>query len=237
MKYIFFLLLHASFANMLQLDVGTDPTLPSCASRCMVDSMFITPCLDMSCLCHTKEYQRSLFQCLFSQCDPTDYGPALSRTIASCLGTGAEIYMVAPAGADPELLRLREADYLAGKDTLADVPGLELRQESIGGGYTVTTTVTQLVPVPPPAPTPTPEPDQGGGAGGQGVGPVVTPFAPTTQAPEMPPPAESTTADRPWMITRSVGAPARRQPRAVSFSGLVLWLAVLLVQDYWINGY
>ncbi|KAI0600636.1 hypothetical protein F4775DRAFT_590193 [Biscogniauxia sp. FL1348] len=242
MKYIFFLLLHASFANMLQLDVGTEPGLPSCASRCMIDSMFITPCLDMTCLCHEKEYQRSLFQCLFSQCDPADYGPSLGRTIAACLATGAEIYMVAPGSAvDRELLRAREAEYLSGRqgDALPEVPGLQLRQESVGGGgaggagaglTTVTTTVTDFVPLPTPTPTPMPSPesDQDPNAGTGSI----TPFA------EPPPPTATTTAtsspDRPWMITRSVAAV---RPRAASFSGLVLWLGVVLVQDYWINGY
>ncbi|KAI1632343.1 hypothetical protein F4809DRAFT_656566 [Biscogniauxia mediterranea] len=244
MKYIFFLLLHASFVNMLQLDVGTEPGLPSCASRCMVDSMFVTPCVDMTCLCHEKEYQRSLFQCLFSQCDPADYGPSLSRTIASCLATGAEIYMVAPGSAvDRELLRAREAAYLSGREPLPEVPGLQLRQESVGGAgpgpgpaVVATTTVTVLVPVPP---TPSPEQDQDPNASaraGAGAG-AITPFAGPTPTPtptEAPAAAATSSLDRPWMITRSVAA---RPPAASSFAGLVLWLGVVLVQDYWINGY
>ncbi|KAI1494608.1 hypothetical protein F5X96DRAFT_676392 [Biscogniauxia mediterranea] len=239
--YIFFLLLHASLVNMLQLDVGTEPGLPSCASRCMVDSMFVTPCVDMTCLCHEKEYQRSLFQCLFSQCDPADYGPSLSRTIGSCLATGAEIYMVvAPVDSRKELLRAREADYLSGREPLPEVPGLlQLRQESVGGAVTATTTVTELVPVPPP--TPSPEQDQDPNAGA-GAG-AITPFAEPTTMPmptpteAAPPVAATSSFDRPWMITRSVAASRRPPAASSSFAGFVLWLGVVLVQDYWINGY
>ncbi|KAI1499973.1 hypothetical protein F5X99DRAFT_430051 [Biscogniauxia marginata] len=237
MKYIIFLLLHASLANMLQLDVGTEPGLPSCASRCMVDSMFVTPCLDMNCLCHTKEYQRSLFQCLYSQCDPNDYGPSLGRTIAVCMAAGAEIHMVAPGTVDHELLRAREADYLAGRQTLPEVPGLQLRQESVGGGgdggaggaggaspMTVTTTVTELV---------TQQPQQQPQPQDVSSSPAITPFvapSPITPAPDL---TATSSPDRPWMITRSGSS----RPQASSFLGLVLCFAFIILQDYWINGY
>lgn len=31
---------------------------PSCTTRCMIDSMFITACEDMDCLCHEENYQK-----------------------------------------------------------------------------------------------------------------------------------------------------------------------------------
>ncbi|KAI3330620.1 hypothetical protein F4824DRAFT_331632 [Ustulina deusta] len=205
MKYIafFFLLLHAALAKMVKLDVRTDPELPSCGSHCMVDSMFVTQCLDMNCLCHQEEYQKSLFQCLYSQCDSNEYGKALSRTISTCMEVGAEIYMVAPGFINEDLLRVREADYLAGHQ-LPEIPGIQLRQESVPV-VTVTTTFTDRLTL-----TIT-------------LSPTPTPFL--TSSPE------SSSINRPWVITQSdssrVGA---------SFSGLVLWIVAVLLQDYWING-
>ncbi|KAI0096397.1 hypothetical protein GGR51DRAFT_30911 [Nemania sp. FL0031] len=206
MKYVcfLFLLTHAAFAKMLKLDVGTDPELPSCGSHCMINSMFVTQCLDMNCLCHQQEYQKSLFQCLYSQCDSSEYGRALSRTISTCIEVGAEIYMVAPGFINEEFLRVREADYLAGRQ-LPEVPGLQLRQESIPV-TTVTTTFTDQITL-----TIT-------------MSPSPTPFL--TSSPE------SSSINRPWVITQSNSSRFK-----ASFSGLVLWFATVLLQDYWLNGY
>ncbi|KAI0390675.1 hypothetical protein F5Y17DRAFT_468777 [Xylariaceae sp. FL0594] len=195
-----------SVAKMLTLDVGNDPELPSCGSHCMVDSMFVTQCLDMMCLCNEEEYQKSLFQCLYSQCDPNEYGQALSRTITTCMALGAKIYMVAPGTVNDDVLRLREADYLAGRE-VADVPGLQLRQESVPA-TTVTTTYTEhLTWTVTLTPTPTPYP-----------------FLPADPV--------ASSINRPWVITQSDSSRSRS-----SFSGLVLWVALVLLQDYWMNGY
>ncbi|KAI1323955.1 hypothetical protein F5Y16DRAFT_326226 [Xylariaceae sp. FL0255] len=207
MKYISFLLLHVCFASLLKLDVGIDPELPSCGSHCMVDSMFVTQCMDMTCLCHQKEYQQSLFQCLYSQCDTTDYGQALSRTISTCMDAGAEIYMVAPGPVNMELLRAREVNYLAGRQ-LPEVSGLQIRQESVAI-TTVTMTFTDhatltLTPPPPPSPMPT---------------------SSLTGNPS------SSSFTRPWVLTQS-----RSSHLEASYSGLVLWIAVVLLQDYLANG-
>ncbi|RWA14166.1 hypothetical protein EKO27_g908 [Xylaria grammica] len=179
MKYISFavLFLHASFAKMLKLDVGTDPELPS---------------------------ESSLFQCLYSQCDSNEYGKALSRTISTCMEVGADIYMVAPGFIDEELLRVREADYLAGRQ-LPEIPGIQLRQESVPV-ITVTTTFTDHVTL-----TIT-------------LSPSLTPFL--TSSPQ------SSSINRPWVITQSGSSRFK-----ASFSGLVLWIAVVLLHDYWINGH
>ncbi|RYP26839.1 hypothetical protein DL768_011557 [Monosporascus sp. mg162] len=69
---------------------------------------------------------------LAADCDSHQYGPALSHTISTCLGTGAEIYMVPPSDVNDDLLRAREDDYLAGRQ-LPEIPGfLHLRQEGAG---------------------------------------------------------------------------------------------------------
>ncbi|KAI2632828.1 hypothetical protein GGS21DRAFT_491333 [Xylaria nigripes] len=150
----------------------------------------------------------SLFQCLYSQCDSNDYGKALGRTISTCIEVGAEIYMVAPVLVNEELLRVREADYLAGRQ-LPEIPGLQIRQESVPAATvaTVTTTITdQLTFTLTMTPTPTP---------------FLTDSSP-----------ESSSINRPWIITQSHSSHFR-----ASFAGLVLWVAIVLLQDYWINGY
>ncbi|KAI1748822.1 hypothetical protein F4782DRAFT_534101 [Xylaria castorea] len=183
MRYIsfLFLLLHAAFAKMLKLDVGTDPELPNCGQHCM-----------------------SLFQCLYSQCDSNDYGKALGRTISTCMDVGAEIYMVAPGFINEELLRVREADYLAGRQ-LPEIPGIQLRQESVPVTTVTTTHTDHFTMTITWSPTP-------------------TPFL--TSSPQ------STSINRPWVITQSNSTRLH-----TSFSGLVLWIAIVLLQDYWINGY
>ncbi|KAI2610432.1 hypothetical protein GGR54DRAFT_643465 [Hypoxylon sp. NC1633] len=188
---------------------------PSCASRCMVDSMFVTQCLDIGCLCHEKDYQTSLFQCLYSQCDSNEYGPALSHSISLCMSLGAEIHMVAPGIVNDELLRSREEDYLAGRE-VAEVPGLHLRQESIAGiglTTTTTTTVTDFITVSYSPVTYSPTPSA---------------FPDTTGAAEATPTA---TASRPWVIPMSQAT--RSRP---SFFGLVMWLSLVLVLDYRLNS-
>ncbi|KAI1879997.1 hypothetical protein JX265_001618 [Neoarthrinium moseri] len=88
---------------------------------------------------------QSLFQCLYAQCDGPDYGPALLHSMHTCIASGAEIHMEASNSADPELLRAREVEYLAGRE-LPEVPGLQLRQDSAGGqGFGPTTTTTAWV--------------------------------------------------------------------------------------------
>ncbi|KAI1140682.1 hypothetical protein F5Y05DRAFT_282340 [Hypoxylon sp. FL0543] len=224
MKTVGIILARVLFASLLQHAVGlengtiTEPPAgpPSCASRCMVDSMFVTQCLDTRCLCNEKDYQRSLFQCLYSQCDSTDYGPALSHSISLCMSLGAEIYMVAPGRVGNELLKSREEDYLAGRE-VADVPGLQLRQESIAGigpTTTVTTTVTDFITVSYSPVT---------------YSPTLSEFLETSQAAEV----TTTSASRPWVIPVSQGA----RYESSSFFGLVMWIVFVLVLDYWMNGY
>ncbi|OTA98447.1 hypothetical protein M426DRAFT_17417 [Hypoxylon sp. CI-4A] len=209
--------------SLLHIALGMDnstipqppPGPPSCASRCMVDSMFVTQCLDTRCLCNEKDYQRSLFQCLYSQCDSNHYGPALSHSISLCMSLGAEIYMVAPGIVDDGLLRSREEDYLAGRE-VAEVPGLQIRQESIAGfgpTTTITTTVTDYITV--------------------SYSPITspTPFLENSQhAAEQPP--TTTTASRPWIVPTS--KTTRSDP---SFFGLVVWIAFVVMLDYWTNAY
>ncbi|KAI1464611.1 uncharacterized protein F4812DRAFT_462671 [Daldinia caldariorum] len=180
--------------------------------------MFVTQCLDTRCLCNQRDYQTSLFQCLYSQCDSNRYGPALSHSISLCMSYGAEIYMVAPGVVGDELLRSREEDYLAGRE-VKPVPGLQLRQESVAGigTMTVTITVTDFITVSYSLITYTP------------TSPRPSPFLETTHAAEV----TTSSLSRPWVIPVSEGTEgARSRP---SFFGLVLWVASVIMLDCWMD--
>ncbi|KAI0883848.1 uncharacterized protein GGS22DRAFT_189819 [Annulohypoxylon maeteangense] len=209
------LLARVLFANLLRFAVGMDnSTIPKPSVGPPVDSMFVTQCLDTRCLCNQKDYQKSLFQCLYSQCDSNHYGPALSHAISLCMSLGAEIYMVAPVTVDNELLRSREDDYLAGRE-VANLPGMQLRQESIAFGETttVTTMVTAIVTV---SYSPTT------------ISPTPTAFLETTSLAVV----STTSVSRPWIIP--VSRALRMEP---SYFGLVVWVCVVVIMDYWVNGY
>ncbi|KAK9775158.1 putative SURF1-like protein [Seiridium cardinale] len=193
---------------------GISIALPGCAERCMVDSMYITQCQDIDCLCHEEHFQKSLFQCLYSQCDSSDYGPALLHSMKTCMTASAEIHVGFPTVT--EQLDNREEEYLAGQE-LPEVPGLQLRQDSAGPyTYTVwataTVTTTTNGPLPVTIVTPFSTPIAGTGAQSSnlpGLGPVTSFFeANSTQA----------TSTRPWMITAS--ETGRHLP---SYLGLIVW--------------
>ncbi|XXH03133.1 hypothetical protein Hte_009526 [Hypoxylon texense] len=157
----------------------------------------------------------SLFQCLYSQCDSNNYGPALSHSISLCMSLGAKIYMVAPGTVDNRLLQSREEDYLARRE-VKDVPGLQLRQESVAGfgpTTTITTTVTDFITVSYSPIT---------------ISPTPSVFVQDSQAAEV----TATSASRPWVVPLSPAA--RSRP---SFFGLVLWISLVLTLDYWMSGY
>jgi hypothetical protein len=117
---------------------------------------------------------------------------------------GAEIHMVAPGSINDDLLQVREANYLAGRQ-LPEIPGFQIRQESIPV-TTVTATFTDHVTLT--------------------VSISPTPTSLLTANPV------TTSISRPWAITRSDSSRFE-----ASFSGLVLWIAIVLLQDYWTNGY
>lgn len=44
-------------SQVVALD-GINIEPPSCTNRCIVDSMFVTPCQDIDCLCHEEQFQK-----------------------------------------------------------------------------------------------------------------------------------------------------------------------------------
>jgi hypothetical protein len=146
----------------------------------------------------------------------------------TCMAAGAEIRLGFPATVT-EQLDTREVEYLEGRE-LPDVPGLHLRQNSVGG-YTFTTwatatvTVTISTNVPLPVTVVTPMPVMSGqvrNLPGQGSE-LATTILEVNKTDAVP--------TRPWMVT--VSDTARRQP---SYFGLFLWAVGLLVADY-AHGY
>lgn len=92
--------------------------------------------------------------------------------------------MVAPTGADDKLLHEREVRYLAGRRDLPEIPGLHLRQDSVGPpdfpGLTTTTwvtataTITGIIVTPFPGATGQAGNGNGNGNGGGEIGPLAT---------------------------------------------------------------
>ncbi|ORY60510.1 uncharacterized protein BCR38DRAFT_441314 [Pseudomassariella vexata] len=231
-----------SLANLLLLattlnGVNIEPS--SCATRCMVDSMFITQCQNMACLCREIHYQKSLYQCLNSQCDSYDYGHALFHTIGLYVATGADIYMKASPQVHDKLLDVREAEYLASRE-LPEVSGLKLRQKSAGPGrqgvcqismitqYVTTTAVVSATRVVSPLSA---EGDPGpyGNGGGSEISLVPTNSCSESSFTNV---METALASRPWVVSGNDAI--RYRP---SFAGLATCGAAMIALDWHINAF
>lgn len=98
---------------------------------------------------------KSVFQCLYSQCDTAHFGSALHHIIAQCYGTGNEILFALPPIPNRDTLRRREAAYAAGaklygSGSVAGYPtesvnyptqSVNYPTESVGGPYSPSPTV------------------------------------------------------------------------------------------------
>ncbi|TVY67398.1 hypothetical protein LSUE1_G004725 [Lachnellula suecica] len=89
---------------------------PGCAISCWENTKYVSKCLnDAACLCSEPEYQNSVYQCIYSQCDTAHFGSALHHTITQCVGTENQmIFDVPPVLNHDSLRRRREEEYLAG---------------------------------------------------------------------------------------------------------------------------
>ncbi|OWP06752.1 hypothetical protein B2J93_9 [Marssonina coronariae] len=91
------------------------PGTPECALRCWENTKYVTKCSgDPSCLCSDVNYQNSVFQCIYSQCDTVHFGSALHHAIAQCFGTNDEVFFAIPPIPNRDSLRRREEEYAAG---------------------------------------------------------------------------------------------------------------------------
>jgi hypothetical protein len=134
--------------------------------------------------------------------------------------------MIASGQASEDLLKAREDDYLAGRP-LTDVPGLKLRQESVGpmGGepimsVTATTTVTFYTPLSFPTPTPFFASSKNSAGNGSDLG--------VAGGADI-----ATYATRPWLVSSNKAMPRSNNPSNI---GLVVWMALLIAQDIWFDG-
>ncbi|KAE8443431.1 hypothetical protein EG329_001828 [Mollisiaceae sp. DMI_Dod_QoI] len=110
-----------------------NPAAPGCAISCWENTKYVSKCSrDISCLCSEPDYQNSVFQCLYSQCDTVHFGSALHHVIAQCFGTGNEILFAAPPIPDRDSLRRREAEYAAGAKLYGSGSAAEYPTGSVG---------------------------------------------------------------------------------------------------------
>ncbi|KAJ5040317.1 uncharacterized protein L3040_005974 [Drepanopeziza brunnea f. sp. 'multigermtubi'] len=105
-----------SLMAMLGCTIGqSGSATPECALRCWENTKYVTKCSeDQQCLCSDVNYQNSVFQCIYSQCDTVHFGSALHHAIAQCLGTDNEVFFAIPPIPDRDALRRREDEYAAG---------------------------------------------------------------------------------------------------------------------------
>ncbi|KAL2065429.1 hypothetical protein VTL71DRAFT_3099 [Oculimacula yallundae] len=92
-----------------------DASNPECALRCWENTKYVSQCFeDHACLCSDPNYQNSVFQCIYSQCDTAHFGSALHHAIAQCFGTSNEVFFAVPPIPNREALQRREEEYAAG---------------------------------------------------------------------------------------------------------------------------
>lgn len=74
--------------GLLHIVVGFDSQQsPDCVSRCWNNSKYVSTCLEADgnlCLCEDDEFQNVVLQCLYSQCQTTQFGSALHHALSEC---------------------------------------------------------------------------------------------------------------------------------------------------------
>ncbi|CAD6592940.1 MAG: hypothetical protein ASARMPRED_006854 [Alectoria sarmentosa] len=66
---------------------------PGCVSKCWDNSKYVSTCVkanETQCLCEDAEFQSVVLQCLYSQCQTTQFGFALHQTLSACSGSGMD---------------------------------------------------------------------------------------------------------------------------------------------------
>lgn len=76
---------------------------PACVSKCWDNSKYVSSCLkanETQCFCEDTEFQSVVLQCLYSQCQTTQFGSALHHTLSVCTDYGVDT-----SDASPPLVR------------------------------------------------------------------------------------------------------------------------------------
>lgn len=66
---------------------------PVCVSKCWENSKYVSTCVqanETQCLCEDAEFQSMVLQCLYSQCQTTQFGSALHHTLSVCTDSGMD---------------------------------------------------------------------------------------------------------------------------------------------------
>ncbi|PVH70166.1 hypothetical protein DL98DRAFT_661313 [Cadophora sp. DSE1049] len=209
---------------MLEWTVGqNDPSKPECALRCWENTKYVSKCLeDHACLCSDPNYQNSVFQCIYSQCDTAHFGSALHHAIAQCFGTSNEVFFAVPPIPNRDALRRREEEYaagekLAGSGSAAGYPtesatypvqSANVPTDSVGGPYSPSPTST-LFPFFPL---------------NSATSPAITSATPTEPAYNAVP--VSTTAAVPQLYTGGASSSPPTLSLAVVFTMMIIYLLV-----------
>ncbi|KEF63063.1 uncharacterized protein A1O9_01039 [Exophiala aquamarina CBS 119918] len=76
----------------------TAPTLPSCATDCITNSLPANCNADPSCICNTPSFIEGIACCVFTACDTADQQAALAYAHGVCDPVGASSLLPASAG-------------------------------------------------------------------------------------------------------------------------------------------
>ncbi|KAG9243567.1 hypothetical protein BJ878DRAFT_543134 [Calycina marina] len=99
----------------------------------------------MNCLCKETDYQNSAFQCLYSQCDATDFGVAVQHAIVQCSGLGGDVMQaIRPIVKHSELRRRKEAEYLSGTYAVDQSAAMDAYPVKSGNPYPTQTIDSDL---------------------------------------------------------------------------------------------
>lgn len=64
-----------------------------CVSKCWDNSKYVSTCVkanETQCLCEDADFQSVVLQCLYSQCQTTQFGSALHQTLLTCSDSGMD---------------------------------------------------------------------------------------------------------------------------------------------------
>ncbi|PBP22992.1 hypothetical protein BUE80_DR006161 [Diplocarpon rosae] len=221
-------LLFLPFLALLQSTVGqSGPGTPECALRCWENTKYVTKCSgNPSCLCSDANYQSSVFQCIYSQCDTAHFGSALHHAMAQCLGTKNEVFFAVPPIPNRDSLRRREEEYAAGEKLYGSGSGsasgyptnsanfptqsANYLTDSVGGSYSPSPTASLPFPYFPLNSV---------------TSPAVTAAAPTEPAYNAVPVSATASLPVPQLYTGEAPSPRSAFPLAVVFTIVVVYLA------------
>ncbi|KAI4110654.1 MAG: hypothetical protein LQ339_001231 [Xanthoria mediterranea] len=84
-------------------------TCPVCVPMCWENSKYVSSCRESQrCLCEDAQFQGAVLQCLYSQCQTSQFGCALHHTMAHCFEEDSQTVQTLPALIRHQALRKRQ---------------------------------------------------------------------------------------------------------------------------------